>query len=102
MASRYIVERFYVRHKGKIYTQGELLPVEFTEKDKFRNLYSRRLKLVEIPDGPFGLPIIGETPENIELPEVEEVKAAASSKKQSGIASTTPPGTPMAKIPVKK
>jgi len=50
MAARYIVTRLRVVHKRKMYCEGDLLPVEFTERDRARNIYTRRIGLVDVPD----------------------------------------------------
>ena len=47
---RYRVTRQWVKHKGKMYLVGELLPVEFSEREKFRNIYSSRIASVDVPD----------------------------------------------------
>jgi len=57
MATRFKVARKWVKWKGRVYYEGELMPPNFTEKDKYRNIYSRRLIKVEIPDEPTPLSI---------------------------------------------
>lgn len=50
MALRFKVTRLWVVHRGKRYNEGDLLPVEFTERDRVRNIYTRRIGQVEVPD----------------------------------------------------
>lgn len=45
-----------IRHKGRTYLPGELMPEDFTEKDRYRNGFSRRLVQVDIPDEPLAVP----------------------------------------------
>ena len=45
---RYQVKGKWVKHKGVMYDNGELLPEDFTERDKYRNLYSSRIVKVAI------------------------------------------------------
>ena len=47
---RFIVTRQYVKFKGKLYNKGELLPPEFTERDRCRNIYPSRIGTVEIEE----------------------------------------------------
>lgn len=56
MAARYVVTRLWIKYKGAIYREGELLPESFTQHDLIRSMYPRRVGVVEIPDEP-------ETPE---------------------------------------
>lgn len=53
---RWQVQRGPVRHKGRTYLPGDYMPENFTERDRARNMYSRRLVLVEVPDEPSALP----------------------------------------------
>lgn len=50
MAIRYKVTRGYVRFGKKVFFAGELMPPGFTERDKMRNIYSRRLVRVEVDE----------------------------------------------------
>jgi hypothetical protein len=50
MSLRYQVTRAFVLHKRVKYNQGDYLPKDFTERDKARNVYSRRIALVEVKD----------------------------------------------------
>ena len=52
MAERYVVTRMWIKHKGAIYREGDLLPEDFTHHDRFRNLYPSRIGVVDIPDVP--------------------------------------------------
>lgn len=49
MTTRFKVTRSWIKHKGVLYRAGELLPVEFTLRDKIRNLYPSRIGVVEVP-----------------------------------------------------
>ena len=71
---RFKVERGLVKYKGKVYYQGDLLPVNFTEREKARQVYSRRLIQVEVPDEPSELllgPIAAAPVQENTLPIVE-------------------------------
>lgn len=50
MAERFKVVGLWVVHKRQRYVEGDLLPEEFTERDRVRNIYSRRIQKVEIED----------------------------------------------------
>lgn len=47
---RFIVIRQYIKYKGVLYKKGELLPPEFTERDRCRNIYPSRIGTTEVPD----------------------------------------------------
>lgn len=47
---RFIVTRQYIKYKGTLYKKGELLPPEFTERDRCRNIYPSRIGTTEVPD----------------------------------------------------
>lgn len=47
---RFYVSRHYVKWKGRLYKQGELLPEEFTHRDKARNIYSSRIAVCDVED----------------------------------------------------
>ena len=47
---RYFVCRHYIKWKGQLYKKGELLPENFTEHDRVRNIYSSRIASKEVPD----------------------------------------------------
>lgn len=47
---RFIVTRQYIKYKGTLYKKGELLPPEFTERDRCRNIYPSRIGTIEVPD----------------------------------------------------
>lgn len=47
---RFVVTRQYVKYKGKMYKKGELLPPEFTERDRCRNIYPSRIGTTVIVD----------------------------------------------------
>ena len=47
---RFIVTRQYIKYKGTLYKRGELLPPEFTERDRCRNIYPSRIGTVEIEE----------------------------------------------------
>lgn len=55
MSLRWKVVRKWVIFKGNLYKEGDLMPVEFTDRDRGRNIYSRRLIQVEVPDRPSAL-----------------------------------------------
>ncbi|HEY8401361.1 MAG TPA: hypothetical protein VIK89_08875 [Cytophagaceae bacterium] len=76
MATRFKVARKWVKWKGKVYYEGELLPPNFTEKDKYRNIYSRRLIKVEIPDEPTPLSTNNETQLKQQIEQQEQQKEA--------------------------
>ena len=48
--TRFIVTRQYVKYKGKLYQKGELLPPNFTERDRCRNIYPSRIGTTEVDD----------------------------------------------------
>ena len=50
MALRFKVARLWVVHKRQRFNEGDLLPEEFTERDRVRNIYARRIEQVEVPD----------------------------------------------------
>lgn len=52
MAIRFKVVRGFVYYRKRAYYAGELMPEGFTERDQARNIYSRRLEKVEIPEEP--------------------------------------------------
>lgn len=74
MAIRYKVTRGYVRFGKKVFFAGELMPPEFTERDKMRNIYSRRLVRVEvdessdIPDTPVDNIVINDDNQGATVP----------------------------------
>lgn len=70
MAIRFQVVRGFVYFRKRAYYAGELMPEGFTDRDRARNVYSRRLERVEIPDQPT---MEGNVPE-LEL-ELEPVKS---------------------------
>lgn len=47
---RYFVCRAYLKWKGKMYYQGDLLPETFTHHDKARSLYISRIGVCEVED----------------------------------------------------
>ena len=50
MHKRFIVTRLWVKYGRQIYRQGELLPVTFTERDVYRNIYPSRIGEVTLTD----------------------------------------------------
>jgi hypothetical protein len=50
MVVRYQVVRGKVFHRKKVYDVGEFLPTDFTDRDRARNVYSRRIIKVELND----------------------------------------------------
>lgn len=56
MAERYQVVRGQIKWKGTLYFTGDLLPENFTDKDRARHMYSRRIELVEIKEQPKEVP----------------------------------------------
>lgn len=76
MATRFKVARKWVKWKGRVYYEGELMPPNFTEKDKYRNIYSRRLIKVEIPDEPTPLSTNNETQPKQQIKQQEQQKEA--------------------------
>jgi hypothetical protein len=63
---RYRVLHSYVKYQGIVYNSGDLLPEEFTARDRGRNIYSRRLVPVEIPNEPIAI----STPEITKKPPI--------------------------------
>lgn len=55
MAKRWQVTRGGIFHKHTYYPVGEYMPEDFTEKDRARNVYGRRLIQVEVPDEPLAV-----------------------------------------------
>ena len=49
MPEKFKVDRGYIIYKRKRYDAGDLLPETFTERDRARNIYSRRLVKVATP-----------------------------------------------------
>lgn len=47
---RYKVIRHWFKYKKKLYHVGELLPVEFTERDQYRNTFPSRVILVDVAE----------------------------------------------------
>ncbi len=47
---RFIVTRQYVKYKGVLYKKGELLPPDFTERDRCRNIYPSRIGTTEVSE----------------------------------------------------
>lgn len=47
---RFIVTRQYIKYKGVLYKKGELLPPDFTERDRCRNIYPSRIGTTEVPE----------------------------------------------------
>ncbi len=76
MATRFKVARKWVKWKGRVYYEGELMPPNFTEKDKYRNIYSRRLIEVEIPDEPAPLSTNNATQPKQQIKQQEQQKEA--------------------------
>jgi len=104
MPQRYQVARKYVRHKGKIYSEGDLLPENFTERDRMRNLYSRRLTLIEILDGPLGLPNIVSELNTEDVPNKETAVDSSEIQSEKTSVLKNPTGTKgvASRFPVKK
>lgn len=71
MSIRFKVVRGFVYYRKKAYYAGELMPEGFTERDQARNVYSRRLEKVEIPDEPSTKVIIPEL--DLELEPIQEI-----------------------------
>jgi hypothetical protein len=79
---RWQVIKGFVKYKGKVYYQGQLLPASFTDRDREHQVYSRRLIKVEIPDesstlskpaetiekAPIDTAKVAEIPEKVEIP----------------------------------
>lgn len=47
---RYQVTKGVMKYKRRPYVAGDLLPVEFSEKDRHRSTFPRRIVAVEVPD----------------------------------------------------
>lgn len=78
MAQRYKVVRRWIKHKGVIYREGDLLPEDFTHHDRFRTVYPSRIGLVEVPDDEITLTDPTIPPEEPKPPLAEESKADTS------------------------
>lgn len=50
--TRFYVCRHYIKWKGHLYKKGELLPEEFTDHDRVRNIYVSRIGKMEVEDKP--------------------------------------------------
>lgn len=73
MAERYKVTRMWVKHKGQIYREGDLLPEDFTHHDRFRNLHPRRIGLVEVSDAEITPPVTDPKLEGGQVPPIAPV-----------------------------
>lgn len=82
---RFVVTRQYVKHKGILYKKGELLPPNFTERDRCRNIYPSRIGTIEVAEE-----VKAEEPEK-----VTEVKAATPVKGAISAAKTVNGGKPI-------
>lgn len=76
---RFIVTRQYIKYKGTLYKKGELLPPEFTERDRCRNIYPSRIGTTEVPD-------VEEKAEEVDVPKTPitgttSVKGVTSARK---------------------
>ena len=90
MAQRYKVIRRWVKHKGVIYREGDLLPEDFTHHDRFRTVYPSRIGLVEVSDAEITLtdPVI---PPEEPKPPLEPLKTELPSEDPKA-AEDTPTG----------
>lgn len=68
--TRFVVIAKQVKYKGKMYNVGDLLPPNFSEKERFRLLYPSRVGTVEV---------------------AEETKTAVKSQKADNKAETSKP-----------
>lgn len=95
---RFIVTRQYVKFKGKMYRKGELLPPEFTERDRCRNIYPSRIGTTDVPN------IEGDKQEEIIKTTVPPVSATVNNATRGTVSAAkplsstkTPTGTPSPK-----
>lgn len=72
---RYFVCRHYIKWKGQLYKKGELLPENFTDHDRVRNIYSSRIAIKEVPDEQ------PRTSPSNKAPSTKDVEATTSSEK---------------------
>lgn len=72
MTQRWQVVRGSVKHKGTLYFTGDFLPEEFTDRDRARHIYSRRMELVDYVD-PATIPEVIDKPTTPPLKKAEEV-----------------------------
>ncbi len=91
MAERWKVVRGSVKHKGTLYFVGDLLPEDFTDRDRARHIYSRRMEKVEVEEAPIvdvtsTTPPVIDVQAKVEPPKVIKPKGAQASP-------TTPTGT---------
>jgi hypothetical protein len=63
-----MVTRLWIKHKGKIYHAGEMLPEDFTSRDRFRNIHPSRVSAIQVDPAE----VIPEPPELPKLPEAPE------------------------------
>lgn len=70
------VEKGFVKYKGKVYYQGDFLPTNFTERDRARQVYSRRLVRVEIHDESFNI----QSAANFVEPQKEKISTEVSAE----------------------
>jgi len=93
MAERFIVLYQWVKYKGKMYCAGELLPPEYTNRDRYRFLYPSRIGLKPVTVAVKSAPIaVAEAPAK-----VVETESVASEEKIAGEVKASPatnPGTP--------
>lgn len=87
MAERYMVTRRWIKHKGKIYRKGELLPEDFTRHDRFRNIYPSRIGVVDVTEPE--VPEVPKVPEGAQVDPVTELASKVASKQVKPLSSAT-------------
>lgn len=111
MSFRWQVMKGTIKWKGTCYEAGQLMPASFTDRDRERQVYSRRLIRVEISDEPLKLETdVVTTPPNVvdvkpeevinEVPEIKNEVVIPKEVSESGVPKTssiTPTGTSFAR-----
>ena len=97
MAERFIVLYQWVKYKGKMYKAGELLPPEYTNRDRYRFLYPSRIGLKPVTVAVESAPIVvAEAP--TETVETESVASEESKAGETLASPVTTPGTPQPRV----
>ena len=105
MSFRWQVLKNSIKWKGTCYEAGQLMPASFTDRDRERQVYSRRLIKVEIPDEPLKLEpdavitppseveVVSEQEVTEVIPEVKEEVVIPKEVLQSGVPKASPVNT---------
>lgn len=96
---RWQVVRGYVKHKGTLYFTGDFLPETFTDRDRARHIYSRRMELAEYTPEPTPEPVEEKT-KTVSAPTSTPPKAEKEAPK--AITSEGPPASPQEPTGTKK